>query len=272
MLQPSVVGIADRRHAIGPAGILPQPLAAPVRHVERRIGEDVVEAQVLQFVLVEAALVVPADVGVDAAHREVHLGEPPRRVVDLLPVDGDVADPPAVAFDEFLRLHEHAAGAAAGVVDAALVGFEHLDQHAHDRAGRVELAAALAFGAGEPAEEIFVDAAEDVLRLVARLAHRDAGDQVDQLAQHHLVERGAVVVLGQHALEAGVVPSRSRPSPRRSACRWSAAWRWPADATNAPPSAPRTRSRRGIRPGPRRRRGLPPAAPRASPRRRSRCA
>ena len=33
---------------------------------------------------------------------------------------------------------------------------------------------------------------------------RDAGDEVDQLAQHHLVERRAIVVLGQHALEAGV--------------------------------------------------------------------
>ena len=99
------------------------------------------------------------------------LREPPRRVVALLPVDGDVADPAAVAFDEFLGLHEHAAGAAARVVDAALVGLQHLDQHAHDRARRIELAAALALGAGEAAEEVFVDAAENVLGLVARLAH-----------------------------------------------------------------------------------------------------
>ena len=53
---------------------------------------------------------------------------------------------PAVGFDELLGLHEHAARAAAGVVDAALVGFEHLDQHADDAARRVELAAELAFG------------------------------------------------------------------------------------------------------------------------------
>ena len=71
----------------------------------------------------------------------------------------------------FSRLHEHAAGAAAGVVDAALVRREHLDQHADDAAGRVELAALLALGAGELAEEVLVDAAEDVLgaaRLVAQ--------------------------------------------------------------------------------------------------------
>ena len=53
-------------------------------------------AQVRQFVLVEAALVVPADVGVDAAHGEVHLAQPPGGVVALLPVDGDVAEPAAV--------------------------------------------------------------------------------------------------------------------------------------------------------------------------------
>ena len=45
---------------------------------------------------------------------------------------------------ELLGLHEHAAGAAAGVVDAALVGFEHLHQHLHHRVRGVELAAALA--------------------------------------------------------------------------------------------------------------------------------
>ena len=119
--------------------------------------------QVLQFVLVEAALVVPADVGVDAAHGEVHLGQPPGGVVALLAVDGDVADAAAVALHERLGLHEHAARAAARVIDAALVRFQHFHQHAHDRAGRVELAAALALRAGEAAEEIFIDAAEQVL-------------------------------------------------------------------------------------------------------------
>ncbi len=83
----------------------------------------------------------------------------------LLAVDGDVADAAAVLLDELFRLHEHAARAAAGVVDAALVGLDHLDQRADDRARRVELAAALAFRAGELAEEIFVDAAEQVARL-----------------------------------------------------------------------------------------------------------
>ena len=80
----------------------------------------------------------------------------------------DVAELAAVGLDELLGLHEHAAGAAAGVVDAALVGREHLDQHADDARGRVELAAVLALGAGELGEEVLVDAAEHVLGAVGR--------------------------------------------------------------------------------------------------------
>ena len=108
----------------------------------------------------ETALVIPPNVCVDAAHREVHLGEPPGCVVALLPVNGDVADTPAMLFDELLGLHEHAAGAAAGVIDAALVGFQHLYKQPDDGAGRVKFAAALALGAGEAAEEIFIDPPE----------------------------------------------------------------------------------------------------------------
>jgi hypothetical protein len=45
----------------------------------------------------------------------------------------------------------------------ALKRLQHVDQHAHDRARRIELAAALLVGDGELAEEIFLDAAEHVL-------------------------------------------------------------------------------------------------------------
>ncbi len=40
---------------------------------------------------------------------------------------------------------------------------------------------------------------------MALFVESDAGDQVDQLAQHHLVERRPCVVLGQHALEGLVI-------------------------------------------------------------------
>ena len=43
-----------------------------------------------------------------------------------------------------------------------------------------------------------------MLRLVALLAHGDTGDEVDQFAEHHLVERRAIIVLGQDAFQAGI--------------------------------------------------------------------
>jgi hypothetical protein len=67
------------------------------------------------------------DLRVDAANGEVHLGQPPRRVIRLLTVDGNIAQLAAVGLDELLTADEHTAGAAAWVIDPALVGGEHLD-------------------------------------------------------------------------------------------------------------------------------------------------
>jgi hypothetical protein len=130
--------------------------------------------------------------------------------VALLAVDGDVAQLAAVGFDEFFRLHEHAAGAAGGVVDAALVGGEHLDEAAHNAGRGVELAAILALGAGEAGEEILIHATEQIDGAVSLLAlagggEADGGDEVDEFAKAVFVEAGAGVVLGQDALEARVV-------------------------------------------------------------------
>ena len=67
-----------------------------------------------------------------------------------------------VAFDELGGLDEHAARAAGGVVDAAVEGFDDLDDQLDDGGGGEELAAFLPFGHGELAEEVFVDPAEGV--------------------------------------------------------------------------------------------------------------
>ena len=133
VLDPGVVGVADRRDAVLPALVFAQAVAAPVADVEGRIGEDVVGPEIGVQVAVEGVGVFRAEIGFDAANGEVHLGEPPGGGVALLTEDGDVVSLAAVGFDELLRLDEHAARAAAGVVDAALVGFEHFDQDLHDR-------------------------------------------------------------------------------------------------------------------------------------------
>ena len=203
VLHPGEVGVALGRDAVLPAHVV--VLAEPVGVVEGRIGEDVVGAEVGMEVAAEGVGVLGAEVGLDAAQGEVHHGEAAGGGVALLAVDADVADPAAVGFDEFLRLHEHAAGAAAGIVDAALVGREHFDEEAHDAVRRVELAAVLAFGAGELGEEVFVDAAENVLGAIRFVAQADGADEVDEFAEAVLVERRAGVVFGQHAFEARVV-------------------------------------------------------------------
>ena len=107
--------------------------------------------------------------------------------------------------DELHRLHEHARGAAAGVVHPAAVGLEHLDQELDHAARRVELAALLALGARELREEVLGDAAEHVLGAARLVADLDVADEVDELPEARLVEGGAGVVLGQHALERRVV-------------------------------------------------------------------
>ena len=119
VLQPCVVGVTHGWHAELPAHVVAQAVAAPVGDIEGRVGEDVVGLEVAQFVLVEAALVVPSNVGVDPAHSQVHLGQSPRGVVRLLPVNCNVAYAAAVLLHELFRLNEHSARAAAGVVNTA---------------------------------------------------------------------------------------------------------------------------------------------------------
>ena len=75
----------------------------------------------------------------------------------------------------------------------------HFDEQADDAGGRVELAALLALGAGEFAEEVFVDAAEGVVV--------EAGGNLGDLLEQLLEERAGedVVGLRQDAGELRVV-------------------------------------------------------------------
>jgi hypothetical protein len=55
----------------------------------------------------------------------------------------------------------------------------------------VAAVSALAATAGKTSsDEILVERIKDVLRLVALLAHGDAGDEVDHFAEHHLSSAG----------------------------------------------------------------------------------
>ena len=214
MLHPGKVGVSLGWSSVLPSLVLGEPLAAPVGDVEGGIGEDKVGLEVGMAVVVEA--VALGDLSLDAPDGEVHPGEPPGRVVRFLTVDRDIGPGSPGGFfsisiaagvrtDEFDRLHEHAGGTAAGVVDPAPVGLQHLNQQLDHAARRVELAAFLALGTREPRQEVLVDAAEHIRGPGSLIAYRDVTDEVDNLAEPLLVERGAGVVLGEHALERRVV-------------------------------------------------------------------
>ena len=175
------------------------------------IGEDEVRLQVRVAVVVEAVAV--GDLPPDPAYGQVHLREPPRRVVRLLAVDGYVAPrlaavpvPAGVRANELDRLHEHARGSAARIVDPPPVGLQHLDEQLDDAAGGVELAPLLALRTGELRKEVLINAAEHVPGAGFGVPDADVPDHVDQLAETLLVEGGPRVVLGQHLLQRRVVP------------------------------------------------------------------
>ena len=166
VLEPGEVRVACWGDAVAPPRVI--RLARPVGHVERWVGQDEVGLQVGMLVRVERVFPAAGQVAVDAVDSQVHLGQAPGPLVGLLAVDGDVVAAAAVGEDELLRLDEHAARPAAGVIDPARVRLKDFDQDPDDAGRGVELAAALALGAGEHLEEILVDLAEYVAGLLAR--------------------------------------------------------------------------------------------------------
>ncbi len=202
---PGVVGIAGGRGVVAvPASVVDEFVgAAPVLQVEGGIGHDVVGLEVGVLILEEGVGGDFAEVGGEPAHGEVHLGQLVGGGGELLPVDGDVFLAAVVAFDKLDGLDEHAAGAAAGVVDLAFVGLDHFGDEIDDALGGVELAPELAFRSGEFAEEVFIDPADGVLLLV--LDSVDVVDGIDEGGELADIEPEAgEVVVGQGALERGI--------------------------------------------------------------------
>src|SRR2546430_2068400 len=76
VLHPGEVGVACRGHAVGPTLVVLQEFAAPVAVVEGRIGQHVVRLEIRVLIGVEGVAV--RDLRINAADREVHLGEAPR--------------------------------------------------------------------------------------------------------------------------------------------------------------------------------------------------
>ncbi|GIW55790.1 MAG: hypothetical protein KatS3mg082_2194 [Nitrospiraceae bacterium] len=123
VLHPGEVGVAHRRHAVLPRAS--SRSRSPPQSLTLKGGLARMKSALRSGKRSSWNAVAVGDCAVDAADGEVHLRQPPGGVVRLLAVDRDVAlrlpplPLPCVRADELHRLHEHAARAAAGVVDAA---------------------------------------------------------------------------------------------------------------------------------------------------------
>ncbi|MCY1296253.1 hypothetical protein D9M70_456280 [compost metagenome] len=176
----------------------------PVADIERRVGQHEVGAQITVLVADKGIRRLLAQVEVDPANRQIHRRQAPGGGVGFLAVDRHIAQLAAVGFDKFFRLHEHATAAAAGVVNLAVVRVEHRHQGFDDAGRGVELPALFAFGAGELAEEVFVDLAEQVAGLAGVVTETDGGDQIHQLAELAVRQLGAGIALVEDVFQLGV--------------------------------------------------------------------
>ncbi|MNE56657.1 hypothetical protein D3C77_272290 [compost metagenome] len=89
--------------------------------------------------------------------QHVHLGDGPDCAVELLPEQVGLAAVFTVLVDVLLGSYQHAARAAAGVVDVVLeLRLDQPHHHSYHRARRVKLAAFLACRIGEFTNQVFV--------------------------------------------------------------------------------------------------------------------
>ena len=86
VLDPRKVSVASRRNAVAPTLVVPQPVTAPVGHVERRIGQNVVGTHIRMAVIVEGVAML--NLTINSTDSEIHLRQTPRRVVRLLAENG----------------------------------------------------------------------------------------------------------------------------------------------------------------------------------------
>ena len=167
--------------------------------VKGRVREDEVEPSrggVGVVVVADGLLDIP----LEAVDGEVHAAKVGGGAFLLLAEDGELLGGVLpVLGDEAGALDEHAAGAAGGVEDVAVVGLEDLGEEADDAGGGVELSPTLSLGHGELGEEVFVDAAEGVV--VG--GDRDLGDLLEEALEQGAGEK--VVGLGKDAGELGVL-------------------------------------------------------------------
>ena len=175
-VDPEVIGIGDGDRAFvfgfglvsGNAECVKTPVGfhfgkVDVIHIERRIGKHVIEfSEACVSVLVIGVGLL--DIAAQTIDGNVHFGKFDSFERFFLPVNKEarILAGRFTRFDKLCGLHEHAARAAGGIKDSAVVRFDYLHHQADHRTRRKKFSAFLAFRLGKFAEKVFVNLAEHV--------------------------------------------------------------------------------------------------------------
>jgi len=204
VLQPRKVCIASRRCTILPADIIHELICTPARKIERGIRHNEIRFELRVAVVEERIGIELAEVSLNTANGKVHLRHFPCSRVGVLTKDGNLVDIATVVFDEFCRLDEHAAGAAARVINAPIKRLQNFNKGSHNTGGSIELTGKFAFLFGKLGEAIFVCTTENVLA-VSMLDHLNVREKVNHFAKTPLVQLRTGKILRKNILEAFVL-------------------------------------------------------------------
>ena len=167
---PRIVGVALwRQVVVGPTRVRAQVVVPPALEVERRVGHDIIEVQAAVEVIGEGGVAFRSEVVADAAQGQVHLCQPVGGCLLFLSIHIDAADVAPPGFHQLRALYEHAARAAARVVEGAVERLYHGGDETHHVMGRVELTLFLGGIDGKLLEEILIHATDEVFLLTESL-------------------------------------------------------------------------------------------------------
>ena len=181
VLNPCVVGITGRRRSVLPANIILQFVLSPVRQIKRRVCHNEIRTKIGMKVIKERISLIRTEVCINATNRHIHLRHFPGIRIGFLTINGNALTIAAVCLDELHALHKHTAGAAARVINTAIIERLQDGNDCLNNTGRcVELAALHTFVSSELCDTILVSSAQKILTFLG-IRHIHIGEQINDI-------------------------------------------------------------------------------------------
>src|ERR1035437_4249170 len=201
-------GLVARNTVCVEALVLLDAAKTYVVHIERRIGEDIIErAEAPVWVVVIGIGLL--DFTAQAIHCEVHFCEVDSLQRLFLAVNKNVTaavfEIVSMFLEKLSRLHEHAARATRGVEHLSAVWFDHFHHEADNRAWREKFAALRPLASGEFRKEVFVNLSKEVTTEIRRDICESLQELIWDVLGLLVAGEAEVLVLGQDAIEFGLV-------------------------------------------------------------------